>query len=107
MTTENHPLLRALEKKSASSALLAQTAELQGERLKKWIQVMDESPFSVDQWAEALIEFNAWELKEQRTLGIEHKLEYLSCCTESGMPAHLLSLPFLLQEYLRDHGVED
>ena len=106
METPANPILNALELKNAALDLKAKAQALSADHVQKWIAVIDESPYSVAQWAEALIEFESWASAQKRVLSFPHMLEYLSCCCESGMPAHLLSLSFLLQEYLLDHGVE-
>lgn len=106
MVGDSNPILTALVNQNAASALQTKAQQLAEGEVAHWVAVIDESPYSADQWAEALHEFNGWSLNQKRELTLPHMLEYLSCCCESGMPAHLLSLPFLLQEYLRDHGVE-
>ena len=107
MTSNVNPLLSALQAINAPVTLSGAAAELTETQVQSWLQAVDESPFSLTQWAEALIEFKLWEQENHRKIALEHMLEYLNCCCESGMPAHLLPLPFLLKEYLRDHGVEE
>ncbi|MBC7396772.1 MAG: hypothetical protein H7333_04945 [Bdellovibrionales bacterium] len=102
-----NPFFSALQSKNAPVPLSEAAAELTEAQVQSWLQAVDESPFSLTQWAEALIEFKLWEQENRRKIALQHMLEYLNCCCESGMPAHLLPLPFLLKEYLRDHGVEE
>ena len=67
---------------------------------------IDESPYSIQEWMDALVRFQEWEVSQQRVIPIQQKLEYLSCCIE-GLKGNekLMTFPDLLSEYLSVHGV--
>ncbi len=100
-------LLRELVALGAPASLIKQVAEMEAPEVRNWIETIDESPYAVSEWAEALIRFSNWELN-RRTLPLKQKREYLNCCVEgTGGASSLLPLTSLLEHYLDTHGVRD
>ena len=100
-------LLNTLTSLQANEELLKEIQAADEATLQQWIQFIDDSPDSLMDWCKALLEFKKWEVAQNRSLTLAHKIEYLSCCREGGANAGtLVSLSDLLADYLRDHGVE-
>jgi hypothetical protein len=100
-------LLQELITLRAPPLLIKQVAQMDASELVRWIETVDESPYSIGDWASALILFAEWEVKE-RALSLKQKREYLVCCIEGcGGSTSLLPLSSLLESYLHSHGVRD
>lgn len=101
-----NPLSKALENQKASSGLISQALGLSGDELHHFINLIDESPYDLNEWARALIEFDAWCTQHRRILQLSHQIEYLNCCSESVRGGVHLPLSFLLKDFLKSNGVE-
>ncbi len=100
-------LLRELVTLGAPASLIKQVAEMEAPEVRNWIETVDDSPYSVSEWAEALVQFSNWE-RTGRSLPLKQKREYLCCCVEgTGGQSALLPLTSLLEHYLNTHGVRD
>jgi hypothetical protein len=100
-------LLRELVALGAPASLIKQVAEMEAPEVRTWIETVDESPYAVSEWAEALVQFSNWE-RTRRPLPLKQKREYLCCCVEgSGGSSSLLPLTSLLEHYLNTHGVSE
>jgi hypothetical protein len=107
MTAKTQNLFTASLMKQNADAKLVKAADLlTGNDLKMWLNTIDESAYSLDEWMESLILFKAWTIEQKRELDFSNQLEYLSCCAESARGGVKLPLPFLLKEFLRTNGVE-
>jgi hypothetical protein len=102
----SNALSRALVNERASAQLVASALGLSDDELNPFISLIDESPYDLNEWARALIEFETWCSQNQRNLQLSHQLEYLNCCSESARGGVRLPLAFLLADFLRNNGVE-
>jgi hypothetical protein len=87
-------------------SLLAQITTLPEKIISEWLHNIDESAYTVEEWAESIAAFDQWAQGAGREFTITHMLEYLSCCAESARSGVKLPLTFLLQEFLKTNGVE-
>lgn len=100
-------LLRELIALEAPALLIKQVAGMDASEIRLWIEIVDESPYPLSEWALALVLFSEWE-QNHRTLPLSQKREYLSCCVEgTGGSSSLLPLTGLLDHYLKTQGVRD
>ncbi len=100
-------LLQELVTLRAPAFLIKQVVDLDAIEVRNWIETVDESPYTVSEWASALVLFSEWE-RTQRVLPLKQKREYLSCCVEgTGGSSSLLQLTNLLDHYLKTQGVRD
>ena len=78
------------------------------ESLIYFARLVDESHYSVRDWAEALVAFAAWEKQNQQFLDFKDKIEYLNCCVEGSVSSggKLLPLVDAFQDYVKLYGVE-
>ncbi len=97
----------AIRTHQTTSHLIDEFDQASESDLQHWAALIDESPYSLNDWSEALLCLKAWEANEKRTLTLVHRFEYLSCCAASASNfPHLISLPNLLKSFLASHGVE-
>lgn len=72
------------------------------------IQIIDESPYSWNEWERALNFFNAWLSQNQLTLTLLNQIRYIECCIEG---ANSLQGQFpligLVEDYLNTYGVKN
>jgi hypothetical protein len=107
MSSGFEALLRELIVLAAPAYVIKQVTEMEALEVRNWIETVDDSPYSVSEWAEALVRFAHWE-QNYRTLPLKQKREYLCCCVEgTGGTTSLLPLTSLLDHYLDTHGVRD
>ena len=102
----SNPFLTHFIKSGASERLITQAHALTPDQLSRFLVTVDESPYSISEWVDAIFAFEEWAKKEGRVLSLVHELEYLSCCTESPRGGVTLPLAFLLTEFLKTNGVE-
>jgi hypothetical protein len=94
--------------RDSTQALLNSIGMTEKNAIQTLLHSIDESPYSIQEWMDALIRFQEWEASQNRVISIEKKLEYLSCCIEGLKGSEkLMTFPDLLSEYLRIHGVLD
>ena len=75
--------------------------------LQEFIRTVDQSPHSLLDWLNAHDVFLEWAKKNNRTIPLDRRQEYL-CCTLEGMkdPAGNFSLESVLVYYLERNGVD-
>ena len=95
--------LKALQ---APGELIIEFNQATDAELQNWVLLIDESPFSLKEWNEALIAMKEWEKAQNRCLALAHRFEYLSCCAVSAQSfPKLVSFSDLLKEFLHTYGV--
>ena len=75
-----------------------------------WIETLvreiDDSPYSLEEWIDALLKFSEWEQFNQRILPLEQKRQYLGCCIEGlKTQSATIRLGDALDHYLKINGV--
>jgi len=74
--------------------------------LEGFARDVDESPHSLEEWAEAHARFARWEQEHGRRLTLEQKQEYLNCCIAgTNASAPLSPLRDVLEHFLETYGV--
>jgi hypothetical protein len=67
----------------------------------------DESPFSLQQWVEALYRFDEWLSTHGLSLPVENQIGYVGCSAEAGSAyATLTPLPLQVLEMLETYGCD-
>lgn len=80
---------------------------LSDESLLIWIQTVDESSYSLQEWLEALVYFQKWLQENKKGKNFPDQIEYISCCIQgSSNTGRLLTLLDLLKSYLNTYGVQ-
>jgi hypothetical protein len=75
--------------------------------LSLWIQMMDESTYTLSEWLESLVFFQSWLKEQQKGKNFTDQIEYISCCIQgSSNTGRLLTLKDLLNGYLDSFGVK-
>ena len=78
---------------------------------ESWIQsfgrTVDESPYCLEDWIDALLVFQNWGARQKRHLPLEKQVEYLICCIDGLKSATAsLHLSEALTYYLEKNGVD-
>jgi len=74
---------------------------------KNYSELIDDSPYPLDAWVQALVAFHQWKIVNKREIRFEHQVEYLACCIEgTSSPVPLVSLPKLWEDFVTQYGVE-
>ena len=72
-----------------------------------WIQTIDESSYTLSEWLESLVFFQAWLKDHHKGKNFTDQIEYISCCIQgSNNTGRLLTLPDVLKGYLETFGVQ-
>ncbi len=99
---------RELARMAAPAALREQFHAAPAEWLAQFADGVDQSPYSLIEWLDALVRFSVWEEKHKRPLLLERKQEYLLCCIEgTGTRAPRIGLADALEHYLNTNGVRE
>ena len=102
-----NPLVIAFQKeKGLSPRILTEVSAVDETFVVSWLHAIDESAYTLEEWAESVAAFDQWAQGAGRQLSLSHMLEYLSCCAESGRSGVKLPLTFLMQEFIKSNGVE-
>ncbi|MFP4259935.1 MAG: hypothetical protein ACLFS1_02540 [Opitutales bacterium] len=82
-------------------------AEHGGAFLDTLVEAVDESPFSLRQWVEALVVMGEWLHSHRRQASLEDQIGYVSCAAASASHCpNEESLPDLVGEMLANYGFE-
>jgi hypothetical protein len=75
--------------------------------IKSFVQAVDESPYALHEWLDALLLFEKWGAQHQHGLSLEKQHEYLQCCID-GLKTNAPTLPLkdVLHYYLEKNGVD-
>jgi hypothetical protein len=72
-----------------------------------WVQTIDESSYTLSEWLQSLVIFQAWLKDHQKGKNFTDQIEYISCCIQgSSNTGRMLTLPDVLKGYLETFGVQ-
>jgi hypothetical protein len=100
-------LLDQLKLCGAPETLISELRVLPDTEERALLEVIDASPYGVEDWARALVFFDRWAREHSRSIGIHRMRDYLGCCIDGAKSqTGLVGLEDLLEHYLENHGVE-
>lgn len=77
------------------------------ESVSTLLEVVDESPYSLRHWVDALIVLGQWMQVRGLRATLQDQLGYVGCaCEAAGSGANLTTLPAIVSEMLDEHGFE-
>jgi hypothetical protein len=95
-----------LKAAQASPEISSQFGNLSDAQITAYVQAIDESSYSFDEWLTAILYFQGW-LPKDADYGLNDQMEYLICAVEGTMQSgNLLPLKDVLANYLKLEGVE-
>ncbi len=98
--------MHAFQNCGAKPYFLERAKTLTPAQVASFIESVDESQYSLNEWCQALLEFETWAEQNHRSLKLPAQIEYLTCCVQGTQnEGRLLSLSIVLDQYLKSYGV--